>query len=176
MSTSCRVAVLASGAGSNLSAVLDACELPDYPAEVVLVISNRRRCGALDLARAREVEALSLPVADHGDDAVARDHAMVRALRAAHVKLVVCAGYDRVLSDEVLAAFPNAILNIHPSLLPAFGGGMTPPQGSFTLTITNPGPVLGGVLWQQPQGTLQVILPAQPGGPASGTVTVDVTL
>src|SRR5665213_709204 len=122
MSASCRVAVLASGAGSNLSAVLDACELPDYPAEVVLVVSNRRRCGALDIARSRDVEALSLPVADHGDDAVARDHAMVRALRTAHVKLVVCAGYDRVLSDEVLAAFPNAILNIHPSLLPAFGG------------------------------------------------------
>lgn len=58
----------------------------------------------------------------------------------------------------------------------AAGGGSTPPQGSFTLTITSPGPVVGGVLWQQPQGTLQVILPAQPGGPASGTVTVDVTL
>ena len=58
----------------------------------------------------------------------------------------------------------------------AAGGGMTPPQGSFTLTITNPGPVVAGVLWQQPQGTLKVILPAQPGGPASGTVTVDVTL
>lgn len=125
MSASCRVAVLASGAGSNLSAVLDACELPDFPAEVVLVISNRRRCGALDIARARDIDALALPVADHGDDAVARDHAMVRALRAAHVELVVCAGYDRVLSDEVLAAFPNAILNIHPSLLPAFGGGMS---------------------------------------------------
>ena len=51
-----------------------------------------------------------------------------------------------------------------------------PPQGSFTLTITDPGPVVAGVLWQHPQGTMTVIMPAQPMGPASGTVTVTVTL
>ncbi len=125
MSATTRVAVLASGAGSNLTAVLDACDGDGYPATVVLVVSNRRQCGALDIARSRGVESLSLPVAEHGNDAIARDRAMVGALRAAGVELVVCAGYDRVLSDDVLAAFPNAIINIHPSLLPAFGGGMT---------------------------------------------------
>jgi phosphoribosylglycinamide formyltransferase 1 len=125
MSASCRVAVLASGAGSNLTAILDACERSEFPATVVLVISNRRQCGALDIARTRAVEVLSLPVGDFGKDAVVRDRAMMQALRAARVELVVCAGYDRVLSNEVLAAFPNAILNIHPSLLPAFAGGMT---------------------------------------------------
>jgi phosphoribosylglycinamide formyltransferase-1 len=125
MSATCRVAVLASGAGSNLTAVLDACDQPDFPASVVLVVSNRRSCGALDIARARGVGSASMPVGDYDNDAAARDSAMVEALRAADVELVVCAGYDRVLSDDVLAAFPNAILNIHPSLLPAFGGGMT---------------------------------------------------
>jgi len=125
MSTPCRVAVLASGAGSNLTAILDASEAEGYPATVVLVLSNHRECGALDIARARGIEALSLPVSDFGKDAIARDRAMLRTLRAARIPLVVCAGYDRVLSDEFLAAFPNAILNIHPSLLPAFGGGMT---------------------------------------------------
>jgi phosphoribosylglycinamide formyltransferase-1 len=125
MSATCRVAVLASGAGSNLTAVLDACDQPDFPATVVLVVSNRRSCGALDIARARGVASVSMPVRDHDNDATARDRAMVEALRAARAELVVCAGYDRVLSDDVLAAFPNAILNIHPSLLPAFGGGMT---------------------------------------------------
>jgi phosphoribosylglycinamide formyltransferase-1 len=125
MSAPCRVAVLASGAGSNLAAILDACQRPEFPATVVLVVSNRRQCGALDIARSRAVEALSLPVGDFGKDAVVRDRAMVQALRAARVELVVCAGYDRVLSHDVLAAFPNAILNIHPSLLPAFAGGMT---------------------------------------------------
>jgi phosphoribosylglycinamide formyltransferase-1 len=124
MSAPCRVAVLASGAGSNLRAILDASQAEGYPAKVVLVLGNRRQCGALEIARSRGLEALSLPVGDFGNDAVVRDRAMVEALRAARVDLVVCAGYDRVLSHDVLDAYPNAILNIHPSLLPAFGGGM----------------------------------------------------
>ena len=124
MSAPTRVAVLASGAGSNLRALLDAAQDRGFPATVVLVVSNRRECGALDIARDRGVEALSLPVKEYGGDAVARDRAILEALHAARVELVVCAGYDRVLSDDVLTAFPGAILNIHPSLLPAFGGGM----------------------------------------------------
>jgi len=124
MSSPSRVAVLASGAGSNLRALLDAAAAPGYPATVVLVVSNRRDCGALTIARDHGVVALSLPVKEYGGDAVARDRAILEALHAARIELVVCAGYDRVLSDDVLAAFPGAILNIHPSLLPAFGGGM----------------------------------------------------
>lgn len=124
MSARTRVGVLVSGAGSNLNALLDACDREAFPAEVVLVLSNRRQCPALDMARGRDVPSLSLPVAAFAGDAGARDAAMVDALRAAAVELVVCAGYERVLSDDVLSAYPNAILNIHPSLLPAFGGGM----------------------------------------------------
>jgi phosphoribosylglycinamide formyltransferase-1 len=124
MSARTRVGVLVSGAGSNLVALLDACEVAGFPAEVVLVVSNRRECGALDIAAKRAVERLSLPVGDFGNDAGAREVAMVEALRAARVELVVCAGYNRVLGDDVLAAFPDAILNVHPSLLPAFAGGM----------------------------------------------------
>lgn len=119
-----RVAVLASGAGSNLAALVAASHADGFPAEVVLALSNRRSCGALDIARANAIEARSFPVGDHANDGTARDAAMVEALRAAAVELVVCAGYDRVLSEGFLGAFPNAILNIHPSLLPAFGGGM----------------------------------------------------
>ncbi len=124
MSATSRVAVLVSGSGTNLTALLDAAAAPGFPAEVVLVVSNRRDCGALAIARSRGIPTSSLPVADHGGDPAARDRAMVDALAGARVDLVVCAGYDRVLSDDVLAAFPAAILNIHPSLLPAFGGGM----------------------------------------------------
>lgn len=124
MNAPARVAVLASGTGSNLAALLDAARDPGFPAAVVLVVSNRRECGALDIARERGVETLSLPVSDFGGDATARDRAMVHALRAAKTDLVVLAGYNRVLSDDVLAAFPGAILNVHPSLLPSFGGGM----------------------------------------------------
>ena len=124
MSRRTAVAVLASGAGSNLRALLDAAAEPGFPAEMVLVLSNRRSCGALDIARARGVEAHSFPVAEYGHDGAARDAAMVGLMRERGVELVVCAGYDRVLSDGFLAAFENAILNVHPSLLPAFGGGM----------------------------------------------------
>jgi phosphoribosylglycinamide formyltransferase-1 len=124
MSGRTRVGVLVSGAGSNLTALLDACDPPGIPAEVVLVVSNKRQCAALEVARHRGVQTVSLPVADFGGNATERDRAIVDALRTAAVELVVCAGYNRVLSDDVLAAFPNAILNVHPSLLPAFGGGM----------------------------------------------------
>ncbi len=124
MSEPTRVAVLASGAGTNLAALIEATQTEGFPATVVLVASNRRECGALDIARARGIEALSLPIKEYGGDATARDAAILAALHAARVGLIVCAGYDRVLSDDVLAAYPDAILNIHPSLLPAFGGGM----------------------------------------------------
>ena len=65
-----------------------------------------------------------MPVSEYGHDDAARDRAMRDRLLGAGVRLVVCAGYNRILSDEFLAAFPDAILNVHPSLLPAFGGGM----------------------------------------------------
>jgi phosphoribosylglycinamide formyltransferase-1 len=125
MSVRRRVAVLASGAGSNLGALIEATRRPGFPAEVVLVVSNRRDCGALAIAARNDVPTLSLAVSDFGNDTLIRDRAMVEALRGAGVELVVCAGYNRVLSDDVLEAYPDAILNVHPSLLPAFGGGMS---------------------------------------------------
>ena len=124
MSARTRVGVVVSGQGSNLTALLDAAAGQSFPAEVVLVISNRRQCGALDIARSRGIDALTLNVRDFDNDGAVRDRAIVEAFRSAGVELVVCAGYDRVLTDDVLAAFPDAILNIHPSLLPAFGGSM----------------------------------------------------
>jgi phosphoribosylglycinamide formyltransferase-1 len=117
-------AVLCSGAGSNLRALLDAAERPRFPARIVLVIANRPSAPALAIARERGVEAVALPVSEFGGDAAARDLAMRDRLLAGGVRLVVCAGYDRVLDPALLEAFPDAILNLHPSLLPAFGGGM----------------------------------------------------
>jgi phosphoribosylglycinamide formyltransferase-1 len=70
------------------------------------------------------VAALALPQSDFGDDATLRDREMRDRFRDAGARLIICAGYDRILSDEFLDAFPDAILNVHPSLLPAFGGGM----------------------------------------------------
>lgn len=117
--------VLVSGAGTNLEALLRACARDDFPARVTVVISNRPTAPALGIARRHGIPACALPQSAFGGNAVARDRAMLEALREHGVSLVVCAGYDRILSDEVLDAYPDAILNVHPSLLPAFAGGMT---------------------------------------------------
>lgn len=119
-----KIGVLVSGRGSNLAALCEAAREDSFPGEIVLVISNRRDAGALDVARHWHVTAEAMPVSDFDDDTRARDHTMLERFRAAGVELVVCAGYNRVLSDEFLAAYPDAIINVHPSLLPAFSGGM----------------------------------------------------
>jgi len=116
--------VLVSGAGTNLRALLDAQERPDYPGRIVLVISNRPSAPALRIAAEAGIETVAMPVSLFDGDSSARDAALRDRLQTAGVRLVVCAGYDRVLGDVVLNAFADAIINIHPSLLPAFGGGM----------------------------------------------------
>ncbi|HXZ98853.1 MAG TPA: phosphoribosylglycinamide formyltransferase [Candidatus Binatia bacterium] len=119
-----RVGVLVSGRGTNLEALCAAAASPDFPAHLVLVISNRGDAGALEIAARRGIPAEVMALSQFEHDGQARDRAMRDRLRLAGVELVVCAGYNRILTDEFLAAFPDAILNVHPSLLPAFGGGM----------------------------------------------------
>jgi phosphoribosylglycinamide formyltransferase-1 len=118
-------AVLVSGAGTNLEALLDACGRRGYPAAVAVVISNRPSAAALDIARRHNIPACAMPQSAYAGGALERDRAMLGVMREHGVDLVVCAGYDRILSDEILDAYPDAILNVHPSLLPAFAGGMT---------------------------------------------------
>ena len=124
MSERTPIGVLVSGAGTNLEALLRASRAPDFPARVALVVSNRRSARALEIALGWGVPAVALPQADFGGDAAARDREIHERFQAAGVRLVVCAGYDRILSDEFVDAYPDAILNVHPSLLPAFAGGM----------------------------------------------------
>jgi phosphoribosylglycinamide formyltransferase-1 len=148
-----RVGVLISGAGTNLDALLGASSAADFPATVVLVLSNRADARGLDIARRHGVAAQALPLNRFDGDAAARDRAFVAQLRDAGVELVVCAGYNRILSDEFLAAFPDAILNVHPSLLPAFGGGMHAVEDALahgvkitgcTVQLLEPGETDGG--------------------------------
>ena len=115
------VGVLASGRGSNLQAILDACARPEFPARVVVVISDRERALALERARAAGVEALWINPKDF-TDREAFDLALVRELQARQVGLVCQAGYMRILSPVYIRAFAGRSLNIHPSLLPAFPG------------------------------------------------------
>lgn len=109
--------VLVSGRGSNLQNLLDLY----FP--VVAVATNRDSCGGAHIARERKLPLGVFAQRDF-ESAAARDAAMGAWLRQMGVELVICAGYDRVMTDGLLDAFPGRILNIHPSLLPAFGGGM----------------------------------------------------
>jgi phosphoribosylglycinamide formyltransferase-1 len=113
-----RVAVLASRAGTNLQALLDD---PVVGPWVVLAISDRAHARALDRARSRSVEALYVDPAAFGDRA-AFDHALVEMLRDRAIDLVALAGYMRIVGPELVGAFPDRILNVHPALLPAFPG------------------------------------------------------
>jgi phosphoribosylglycinamide formyltransferase-1 len=119
--TPLRLGVLASGRGSNLQAILEACARPGFPARVVVVISDRERAQALERARAAGVEALFVNPKDFADRE-AFDLALVRQLHARRVDLVCQAGFMRILSPAYVRAFAGRALNIHPSLLPAFPG------------------------------------------------------
>jgi phosphoribosylglycinamide formyltransferase-1 len=118
-----RVGVLVSGRGSNLQALLDAQRAADFPARVVLVGCNRAHAPAIQRA-----EAAGVPVCLTDRVAVPerakRQALMLEVLQAAGVDLVVLAGFDEILSEAFLAAYPDRIVNTHPSLLPAFGGTM----------------------------------------------------
>jgi phosphoribosylglycinamide formyltransferase 1 len=115
-----RVAVLASGTGTNLQAILDGVHGQDG-IEVVCVASNKPDARALGRASEAGVETGVFPRADHGDRAQ-RDAAMADWLDERQVDLIVLAGYMELLSPEFVRRFPNRIVNVHPALLPSFPG------------------------------------------------------
>jgi phosphoribosylglycinamide formyltransferase-1 len=114
-----RVGVLVSGAGTNLQALLD--QVHGREAEIVAVASDQPHAPALDRARAAGVPTAVFARGDHRDRA-ARDAATADWLAAQGVELVVLAGYMAILDSVFVARFPDAIINVHPSLLPAFPG------------------------------------------------------
>lgn len=116
-----RIGVLLSGRGSNFEALADSIAAGRIPnAEIALVVSNREAAPGVAKARGRGIPAQVIPSA--GMQREAYDKLVVQALREKKVDLVCLAGYMRLLSPYFVAAFPNRILNIHPSLLPAFPG------------------------------------------------------
>jgi phosphoribosylglycinamide formyltransferase 1 len=116
---SLRVGVLASGAGTNLQALLD--RVHGREADVVAVGSDKPGAAALARARSAGVATRAFPGAEFADRA-ARDAAMAEWLEAQRVELVVLAGYMQLLSPGFLARFPQRVINVHPALLPAFPG------------------------------------------------------
>ena len=113
------VAVFASGGGTNLQALLDH-ERASGAYRVVAVISDRPDAGALDRARAAGRDALVIAMKDRSQEEIGDE--ILRDLRDRNVKVIALAGYLRLMPSAVVAAYPRRILNIHPALLPAFGG------------------------------------------------------
>ncbi|HEX5210555.1 MAG TPA: phosphoribosylglycinamide formyltransferase [Pseudolabrys sp.] len=117
-----RVAVLISGRGSNMAALIEAAKDKDYPAEVALVLSNRADAGGLLVAQS---EGIATEVIEHtafGKDRAAFDAAMQAVLIKRRIDIVCLAGFMRLLTPGFVAQWPQRMLNIHPSLLPAFKG------------------------------------------------------
>jgi phosphoribosylglycinamide formyltransferase-1 len=115
------IGVLISGRGSNLQAIIDAIRDRRLDASIAVVISNKADAAGLTRAREAGIETLVMPHAAH-PSREDYDRAVVLALQDRHVTLVCLAGFMRMLSPVFIRAFPNRILNIHPSLLPAFPG------------------------------------------------------
>ncbi|MFQ5932361.1 MAG: phosphoribosylglycinamide formyltransferase [Nitrospiraceae bacterium] len=120
-----RVGVLASGRGSNLQAIIDAILAGRLRARVTVVISNKKAAEALERARRHGIPDVFVdpkPCAEQSGGREAYDRALLEVLRKHDVELVLLAGYMRIVTSVLISAYPNHILNIHPSLLPAFPG------------------------------------------------------
>jgi phosphoribosylglycinamide formyltransferase-1 len=115
-----RLGILISGRGSNFEAIARNIATGDLQAEIAVVISNRTDARGLESARALGIPTVCLP--SKGVDRIAYDAMLVEELQKRNVELVCLAGFMRLLSSGFIRAFPNRILNIHPSLLPAFPG------------------------------------------------------
>jgi phosphoribosylglycinamide formyltransferase-1 len=120
-----RVAVLASGRGSNLQAIIDAIEAGTVQAKIVAVISNKKDAPALERAHRQGLSSLFIdpkPYAGRPDSREAYDRELLDELRQHNVELVLLAGYMKIVTAVLVEAYANRMMNIHPSLLPSFPG------------------------------------------------------
>jgi phosphoribosylglycinamide formyltransferase-1 len=117
-----RVGVLISGRGSNMAALITAAKAPDYPAEIVLVVSNRPDAAGLALARAAGIATATVDHSSFKGDRAAFERALHAVLTEHRVEIVCLAGFMRLLTPQFTALWDGRMLNIHPSLLPDFKG------------------------------------------------------
>ena len=117
-----RTAILISGRGSNMASLIAATRCDAYPAEIALVLSNRPDAAGLQLARAAGIEARAIDHRRFGPDRAAHEAEINAALMEAEIEIVCLAGYLRLLTPLLIGAWHGRMLNIHPSLLPAFPG------------------------------------------------------
>jgi phosphoribosylglycinamide formyltransferase-1 len=117
-----RVAVLISGRGSNLAALIEAAKKPSYPATVELVVSNRPDAAGLSAAQAAGIATATVGHADHGRDREGFERAVQEMLDRSSIDFVCLAGFMRLLTPWLVGRWQGRMLNIHPALLPAFKG------------------------------------------------------
>jgi phosphoribosylglycinamide formyltransferase-1 len=155
-----KVGVLISGRGSNLQALIAAAADPQYPAEIVLVISNRADAAGLAGASHAGIEHAALPHPNRAAFAAAAD----AALRQSGVELVVLAGFMRILDDDFVVAWRDRLVNIHPSLLPAFPG-LHPQRQALAAGVRFSGCTVHFVRPEVDTGPIiaQAVVPVHPG-------------
>jgi phosphoribosylglycinamide formyltransferase-1 len=149
-----RVAILISGRGSNMAALIQAAAAEDFPAQVVVVVSNRADAGGLETARASGVPTVTIESKPFGKDRAAFEAVLQSALEQHQVDLICLGGFMRLFTAEFVQRWYGRMLNIHPSLLPSFPG--LDPQGQalragvkisgatvhFVIPETDAGPIL----------------------------------
>ncbi|MFH1721506.1 MAG: phosphoribosylglycinamide formyltransferase [Candidatus Altiarchaeota archaeon] len=116
-----RIGVLVSGGGSNLGAIIEACNTGEIEGEVCVVLSDNKDAYGLERAKNHKIENYFVDKKEFSDREIF-DGELVRILKNHHVELVCLAGYMRIISASFVKAFPNRIMNIHPALLPSFPG------------------------------------------------------
>ena len=117
-----RVAILISGRGSNMATLIEAARLADFPAEIVVVISNRADAGGLEKARQSGIAAVTIESQPFGKDRAAFEAVLQSALDQHRIDLICLGGFMRLLTAEFVQRWHGRMLNIHPSLLPSFPG------------------------------------------------------
>jgi len=117
-----KLAILISGRGSNMEALVRAAQSPDYPAEPVLIVSNRPEAAGLMFAETAGIPALAIDHKAYGKDREAFERDLDAALRAACVEIIALAGFMRVLTNWFVTRWEGRMVNIHPSLLPKYKG------------------------------------------------------
>lgn len=117
-----RLAIFISGRGSNMAALIEAAEAEDFPGKIALVLSNRPQAAGLAFAAGRGIPTLAIDHHRFGKDRAAFDAAIDEALTEANIDLVCLAGFMRVLTGDFVRRWQGRMINIHPSLLPAYPG------------------------------------------------------
>lgn len=117
-----KIAIFISGRGSNMMALVEAAEAPDFPAECVVVVSNDPAAAGLEWAASQGIEALAVDHKPFGKDREAHERAIDAELRARGVEFICLAGYMRILTPWLVTQWEGRMINIHPSLLPKYKG------------------------------------------------------